>query len=450
MPPLTVVDDAPLPQDIVPTKMAALGKSRKVEGVKVERLAALKAAGLAQIWQVAAVTPATKTSARVCKSQTIQWQRSCSDMGYPESFGGSVQGITEVDCGAQLRRESWLTNSCASVIAQLPVEAVVAPVADSVAQEPAATRAAAAPAPVAVPDIAPIIVAQQTVTPPVIAGTCGVATTSLHSGKPETGLCASGEAENIVGNGPWQWSCRGSAEGVSATCFAPIDFAALAARQAQGAAAPSPAVVAPSLPPVQEAKAPDIAVPKIQTEVQPAPQLTLTTPQLVTPSLTATATVVTQPTPLATAALATPRLDFALRSNRPEPGSTDYAPAAPIRAAATLYPGSAMRAAIIPSELKTLAFAAGQDAPEEALMAELEVLGQKLAVNRLARVTVTAYAGMGEGVDARAARKLSLARAMVVRDALMMGGATSDQVRMRALGANVAAGSPERVDLTDY
>ncbi len=448
MPPLTIVADDILPQEVVPTKMAVLGKSGKTGRIKAEHLASLKTAALAQIWQVTATT-AAKVPVRVCTSQIVHWQRSCGEMGYPESFAGNVQGVTKVDCGAQARQERWLANSCAPVIAQATVETIAAEATEIAAPvpEPAAISLVAAPAPIAPLVVPPAAAVPQTVAAPVIAVACGAAATSLHSSQPETDLCAGGVAENLVGNGPWQWSCRGSAGGVSATCFAPLDFAAVAARQAQDTVAIPAVMSAPSLPLVQEVRAQQITEPQIVPEVEPEPQLTLTTPQLVTPSLTTT--VATQSAPLATAALATPRLDMVLRSNRVQPGSTDYAPAAPIRAAATLYPSSASSVAIVPPEMKMLAFAVGMDAPEEAIMAQLETLGQKLAVNRLARVTVTAYAGMGDGVDARAARKLSLARAMVVRDALMMGGATSDQVRMRALGANVAAGTPERVDLTD-
>lgn len=468
MPPLTIVEGDDLPQDIVPTKMAVLvqkpqisHKKQPVGQVKAEHLAALKRDGLAQVWQAAATMPVVRAPARQCASQTVHWQRSCGEMGYPESFSGSVQGVTDVDCSAQVRHERWLVNSCAPVIAQVPAEALIAaapipqtvsapaPVLSAAAEPVAATAVGArlVVAPVVADGAVPAVAASNISSPTVVAGACGSAATRLHSRKPETGLCARGTAEAVVGNGPWQWSCSGSAEGLSTTCFAPVDFAALTASQTPEVAAIPAVTPVPSRPEVQEAKAPEKTVPVVQAVEQAAPQLALTTPQLTTPTLTATVT--TQSAPLATAALATPRLDLALRRNRVEPGATDYAPAAPIRAAATLYPNSAVSAAIVPPEMKMLAFAVGKDAPEEAVVAQLETLGQKLAVNRLARVTVTAYAGMGDGVDARAARKLSLARAMVVRDALMMGGATSDQIRMRALGANVAVGSPERVDLTD-
>lgn len=459
MPPLTVVGDADLPQDIMPTKMAVIGGRHNAKSVheakrvRGEHLAFLTRDGLAQVWQAAATSPATARPARLCAPQTVHWQRSCADMGYPESYSGSVQGVSEIDCGAQLRHEQWLTNSCAPVVAQAPAAAVVA-VAQPVA---APTLAAQAAAPVskdieapkaAVAEAVQAVVPQPVPVPEVskpaaVAGLCGAAVSLMHSSKPDSGWCASGTVAEIVGNGPWQWRCDGSSGGASATCFAPVDFAALAAHQAQEAA-PAPAVTAaPSLPPVQETKAPD-------SMVVPKPQLALTTPQLVTPTLpTTTAVVTTQSAPLATAALATPRLDLALRSNRVEAGATDYAPAAPIRSGAALYPASTGGMAVVPPELATLAFPAGKDAPEESALAQLEALGQKLAANRLARVTVTAYAGMTDGVDARAARKLSLARAMVVRDALMMGGATNDQIRMRALGANTATGASERVDLTD-
>jgi outer membrane protein OmpA-like peptidoglycan-associated protein len=57
---------------------------------------------------------------------------------------------------------------------------------------------------------------------------------------------------------------------------------------------------------------------------------------------------------------------------------------------------------------------------------------------------------MTDSTDARAARRLSLARAMTVRDALLLGGASSEQIKMRALGANVPSGDADRVDLSDH
>lgn len=429
VPPLTVVQDGDLPQDIEPTKLAVLERAMPRPATAAARLAALAQANLARVWQAADTTAPSFKTADQCLPQKIYWQRSCADMGYPDSYGGVVRGMSQVDCATQTRIDSWLANSCAPMMAQAPATAVLAE----------AAPVAAAVAPVALQPEKPLRVAAAET---MVAGQCGPAAAHQQIAKPQTGLCLAGSPGQVVGSGPWQWSCSGSAEAASATCFAPVDYAALAAMQPEkAAAAPAPVAVVP--PVQQEAAAPAVAA-------APEPQTALMTPQLATPTLAATTmTVEDKSVPLTTAALATPRLDLALRSNRVEPGSTDYAPAAPIRAAATLYPGAAVSSVVVPPELKSVAFAVGKDAPEEAIMAQLEMLGQKLAANRLARVTVTAYAGMGDGVDARAARKLSLARAMVVRDALMMGGATSDQIRMRALGANTATGPSERVDLTD-
>lgn len=431
LPPLTVVQDGDLPQEIEPTKLAVLDRARPRPATAVTRLAALAHADLARVWQAAADTNApVSRAADQCQPQKIYWQRSCADVGYPESYGGVVRGMSQVDCATQTRIDSWLANSCAPMVAQVPAKAVLAEAAPVVAA-PAAVAAEQA-------EQLPRSVAAEAA----VAGQCGSAAERQQIAKPETGLCLAGSPGQVVGSGPWQWQCSGSADAASATCFAPVDYAALAAMQPEKAiAAPAPVAV---VPPVQQ----DVAAPAVAAAREP--QTALITPQLATPTLATTTVIVEDKSvPLATAALATPRLDLALRSNRPEPGTTDYAPATPIRAASTLYPGSAASATIVPAELKTIALTAGKDAPEEAVMAQLEMLGQKLAVNRLARVTVTAYAGMTDGFDARAARKLSLARAMVVRDALMMGGATSDQIRMRALGANTAAGASERVDLTD-
>jgi outer membrane protein OmpA-like peptidoglycan-associated protein len=50
--------------------------------------------------------------------------------------------------------------------------------------------------------------------------------------------------------------------------------------------------------------------------------------------------------------------------------------------------------------------------------------------------------------DASAARRLSLSRALAVRNALMADGMASSRIYVRALGSQVPEGPPDRVDLT--
>lgn len=148
-----------------------------------------------------------------------------------------------------------------------------------------------------------------------------------------------------------------------------------------------------------------------------------------------------------TAALVTPRLENLAMNHDPAPGVTNYRPATPIRAGSGLTASALSAQGWLDDELREITLAQDDAAPADDSLQRLELLGQKLAVNRLARVTVTAYASMTPERDSRAARRLSLNRALAVRDALMLGGAGSEQVRLRALGANVPSGQPDRIDI---
>ncbi len=456
MPPLTVVEEDVLPQNITPTKMAEIGGAAEAETIK---LASLTAAGM----QEAFTTPAPAIKAGSCVSHNITWQRGCADAGYPENYTGFIRGETQVDCAANEQRDVWLANSCAAPVALAQIQpqsqpAAAKPVAivpknlpalqlaqlEPLQSQPLAIIAQPAPearvsAPAAAPD--------QPVRATGNDGQCGAASKALRIDAPTTDLCLSGVAAAVVGQGPWQWSCQGTAGGKNDLCIALVDVAALAEKQkALLAVAPAPAPVAPVIAEPIAARTPDLPpVPPETPQLAAAPALS--TPQLGTPTLTAE--ISTRTDPLTTAALATPRLNLPARSPLARAGSTDYAPAEPVRAAGTLQPRAGNDSVMIDAALTQLQFASGRDAPDEAILVQLETLGQRLAVNRMAKVTVTAYAGTDENTDARGARRLSLARAFAIRDALMLGGASSDQIRIRALGANGSGSNLDRAELTE-
>lgn len=55
-----------------------------------------------------------------------------------------------------------------------------------------------------------------------VSGSCGVSNGQTLTTMPNTGLCSSGTASVISGNGPWNWSCNGSLGGTTASCSANI------------------------------------------------------------------------------------------------------------------------------------------------------------------------------------------------------------------------------------
>ena len=58
-----------------------------------------------------------------------------------------------------------------------------------------------------------------------------------------------------------------------------------------------------------------------------------------------------------------------------------------------------------------------------------------------------AYAAVGDNTSPREARRMSLARALALRDFLTSKGISSARIDVRALGANVPSGDPDRVDI---
>jgi outer membrane protein OmpA-like peptidoglycan-associated protein len=66
------------------------------------------------------------------------------------------------------------------------------------------------------------------VTPPkppgqTVNGLCGFANGVTASSTPTEGLCGSGDASAVVGNGPWNWSCGGENGGMTVSCTAPLE-----------------------------------------------------------------------------------------------------------------------------------------------------------------------------------------------------------------------------------
>jgi hypothetical protein len=90
-----------------------------------------------------------------------------------------------------------------------------------------------------------------------------------------------------------------------------------------------------------------------------------------------------------------------------------------------------------------LHLAPGAAEPDAAARDALKQLGGSLAARPTGRVTVEAQAS-GPADDVSAARRLSLARALAVRQALVAGGIAETRVDVRALGR-----MPEALDVVD-
>ncbi len=372
----------------------------------------------------------------------VPWQRDCAAMGYPADYLGIVVGETQRDHAGGIRRDVWLSNNCMAPSDTTILAAANQEVELLAARQPDAAATNVDPEPevmvAAVAERRPPV-RRRTRTPrPIEASTeqtaassvpeqhpplCGAASGNTHRAMPLADLCAHGQPGAVIGQGPWQWECASDEDLPAAQCFALL------------AAAVTPAAAE------QTEQVP------VQTAVPASAAPTLTTPRL--PESLMTTTTIFQGEQLSVAALVTPRLETLALNHDPVPGVVDYRPEPPIRAGAALTANMTPLRGFLEEDLTELMLAQDAVEPSDEAFQRLEMLGKKLAVNRLARVTVTAYASLTPERDARAARRFSLNRALAVRDALMLGGAGSEQVRLRALGANVPSGAPDRIDIVE-
>ena len=131
------------------------------------------------------------------------------------------------------------------------------------------------------------------------------------------------------------------------------------------------------------------------------------------------------------------------------------APAAPV--AITTKPSESLppqtppeNAAEKPSStpvLYTVLFAAGEDVITEADLVPLDALARKLEKEKETRISVLGSAPLPEGMQESETRKLSLKRAIAVRQLLIKEGIDSTRINVRALGSDTQEVVKDRVDI---
>jgi outer membrane protein OmpA-like peptidoglycan-associated protein len=96
--------------------------------------------------------------------------------------------------------------------------------------------------------------------------------------------------------------------------------------------------------------------------------------------------------------------------------------------------------------LARIMFPEGQDDLSGEATGALDSLAQELTQNQDRRIQLLAYAA-GDSSQVNQARRLSLSRALSVRQYLIDKGIRSTRMDVRALGNNVPDGPPNRVDI---
>ncbi len=289
--------------------------------------------------------------------------------------------------------------------------------------------------------------------PAPITGMCGAASGVPTLTSPRSGLCSAGITSAVSGNGPWTWSCSGTNGGGAVGCVAPLagttgggSLPSLVTTPRSGGTQP----VAPS-----SGKSGGLVTPQLPTGNLP-PLETGTLPQPV-PSKSFDSL------PVPSAAIPTPAIDqndLSSPTQAPDlPAGTTPLQPPPIRD--TLKPSEATRPVgfdaqgnLIPGnhfklddDVSTVSFPNGSENFDVSVTPTLDKLAAALGSNTGVRITLTAYAGTNATMNPREARRLSLTRALAIRDYLTAKGISSARIDVRALGANVPSGDPDRVDI---
>lgn len=270
--------------------------------------------------------------------------------------------------------------------------------------------------------------------PAPISGICGAANGVPTLTTPRAGLCNAGISSAVSGKGPWTWSCSGVNGGSAVGCVAPLagnDVGSLPSMTTQTSTVEAPP---PASEPVAKVTKKGLVTPRLPSASSLPP---IKTGGLPAASQTSTdMTVPAEP----------PQLPPETESVSPPPvrDMIQPAPALVSDTEGNVLPGNHF---VLDDELTTIPFANGSDNYDTDSKETLDKLVGVLKKNGSVRITLTAYADSGGKVTPREARRLSLSRALAIRDYLSSKGISSGRIDVRALGANVPSGEPDRVDI---
>ncbi|MDD3288487.1 MAG: OmpA family protein, partial [Alphaproteobacteria bacterium] len=255
--------------------------------------------------------------------------------------------------------------------------------------------------------------------PDPIDGVCGAANGVPTLNMPKSSLCSSGIISAVSGKGPWTWSCSGVNGGSAVSCVAPT-----------GGKGKGPLPSMTSTLPAAPAASP---LPKKGALKVPEPRSSAS--ELVTPNLQPgelPAQTVSQ-LPAGSGQLAPPPVRDEVVKNQ-----VSGTPSTGQLGASSKF--------VLDGGISTIDFDKGSDQ----LSADAIKLVDQLAISLLshggARITLISGAD-AESNTPRDARRLSLNRALVLRDYLASKGVPSSRVDIRALGANITGSNANRVDI---
>lgn len=285
-------------------------------------------------------------------------------------------------------------------------------------------------------------------TPPTpIVGVCGKASGVSTLVGPRNGLCSSGISSAVSGKGPWTWSCSGTNGGGAVSCVAP--HAGVTSRGV-------PSLVSQALYPSKAFST------KLVTPQLPKGELPAIKPEIL-PNLKMSKKMSMQRNNIkiprskinfekAQAPRVAPRLPS---DNKPLARSKIIMPAVDDPALDGVNdPVMDSQGKVVPTsrlslrhDVSMISFGYGSDQLDKSAVRRLEKLARILKAYKTARITMVAYSSVDGKITPRAARRLSLQRALAARDFLASKGVSTNRIDMRPMGGNVPSGDMDRIDI---
>jgi outer membrane protein OmpA-like peptidoglycan-associated protein len=264
---------------------------------------------------------------------------------------------------------------------------------------------------------------------------CGATSGQPASTAPTTDLCQEGKAGVVKGSNPWNWTCSKGKKKVSCATMKPAEEAAKpeTTKPAEETAKPVPAKPAENVA---------ILAPPVETlSIPPAPSK-LFAPRP-TPSRIPEAAKVTGDA----APPAAPGLSATSNPVQP-PAIRDTLPPAPAlqEPAVSAAPHTSGPPLVLDPTISTVLFTRGSGTIEPSVLVTLDKLVAVLQKNPGARISLIAYAD-SSGSAPREAHRLSLLRALAVRNYLSSKGVSETRVDVHAEGASASTGYADRVDV---
>ncbi len=286
--------------------------------------------------------------------------------------------------------------------------------------------------------------------PAPIVGVCGASSGVPTITAPKSALCSSGISSAVSGKGPWTWSCSGTNGGGAVSCVAP-----LAGGSSSGG--PLPSLTTPSLDgeaPAPKASPAGLVTPSLPSgPLPPIDSGKIPNRKSSKPSPSRVPEVSEIPAPsladLASPPAKTPSLPEEVKGLNPPPLRDSLAPTPGLKPPVIDSEGQPVPGArlVLEAELSTISFVRGSDQLDKEAVKVVEKLANIMLIHGNARITLVGYSDTNGDISPREARKLSLNRVLAIRDFLASKGVSSSRVDVRPMGANVPSGDMDRVDV---